>query len=419
MKREKKIANKNLILLLLGRMISDTGTGIQMIIIPLYIIDMGGSAATVGLFSFLSLVPLLIAYPFAGVIGDRLNRKIIMVATDIASAAAILGLTFAAYTDKINLILLLTVQVIVSLLNGLFDPATKAMLPQLVAPEKLTQANSTLASLRTLSGLLSPILGVVLYGKLGIASIFLINGISFLLSGGCSTLIKYKHVKRESVAGVQGYISDLSQGIKFVLDNKIISKLCTFFLLIYAIIQPIFTVVLPLFFKTQLTYSDKQYGYLQMILILGALLGSILVALLFGKEKKVSKPLMIGCGLLMFTMLAFSSLLFPHILYSLGTGTLLYFVFLSGILFLLSVAIMLINVPVQTFIQKHTPDEYMSRMFSIVGMITKGGMPFGGLVYGLVLNYAPVHYVMSSVSILLLLISVTFLSSLLKTSNFL
>ena len=419
MKREKKIANTNLILLLLGRMISDTGTGIQMIIIPLYIIDVGGSAATVGLFSFLSLVPLLIAYPFAGVIGDRLNRKTIMVATDIASAAAILGLTFAAYTDKINLTLLLTVQVIVSLLNGLFDPATKGMLPQLVAPEKLTQANSTLASLRTLSGLLSPILGAILYGKLGIASIFLINGISFLLSGGCSMLIKYKHVKRESAAGAQGYIADLSQGIKFVLDNKLISKLCTFFLLIYAIIQPIFTVVLPLFFKTQLTYSDKQYGYLQIILILGALLGSILVALLFGKEKKVSKPLMIGCGLLMVTMLAFSVLLFPRILYFLGTGTLLYFVFLSAILFLLSVAIMLINVPVQTFIQKHTPDEYMSRMFSIVGMITKGGMPFGGLVYGIMLDKAPVHWVISAVSILLLLISITFLSSLLKTSDFL
>ncbi|MBN7575840.1 MAG: MFS transporter [Clostridium beijerinckii] len=128
---------------------------------------------------------------------------------------------------------------------------------------------------------------------------------------------------------------------------------------------------------------------------------------------------MIGCGLLMVTMLAFSGLLFPHILYFLGTGTLLYFVFLSGILFLLSVAIMLINVPVQTFIQRHTPDEYMSRMFSIVGMITKGGMPFGELVYGIMLDKAPVHWVMSAVSVLLLLISVTFLSSLLKTSDFL
>jgi len=70
-KRDKKAVNTNLILLLLGRMVSDTGTSLQMVIIPLYIIDIGGSAATVGLFSFLALMPTLLVYPLAGVFGDR------------------------------------------------------------------------------------------------------------------------------------------------------------------------------------------------------------------------------------------------------------------------------------------------------------------------------------------------------------
>ena len=69
-KDNKRIINRNLILLLMGRMVSDTGTGIQMVVMPLYIIDAGGSAATVGLFSFLSLVPALLVYPFAGVLGQ-------------------------------------------------------------------------------------------------------------------------------------------------------------------------------------------------------------------------------------------------------------------------------------------------------------------------------------------------------------
>ncbi len=77
--KEKSKINTNLWFLLLGRTISDIGTGIQIVIMPLYIIDTGGSAATVGLFSFLSLMPTLLIYPFAGVLGDRLNRKAIMV----------------------------------------------------------------------------------------------------------------------------------------------------------------------------------------------------------------------------------------------------------------------------------------------------------------------------------------------------
>lgn len=416
-KRDKKALNTNLILLLLGRMVSDTGTSLQMVVIPLYIIDMGGSAATVGLFSFLALMPALLVYPLAGVLGDRLNRKTIMVATDFASAGVILGLALVSGLGKMSLTLLLLVQVIVSLLNGLFDPATKGMLPQLVEQDKLTQANSAVASLRTLSSLLGPVIGAVLYAKLGITVLFFINGISFLLSATSEMLIKYKHSRREAGEGIQGIVADLSEGLKFILDNKVIRKLCVFFLIIYALIQPIFTVVLPLLFRTQLHYSDTQYGYLQMIIILGALLGSILVGLLFGKEKKVIKSLMIGCNMLMGMMLTFSVLLFPFSLSQLGKDTLLYFSLLSGVLCLLSVSIMFIHVPVQALIQRKTPNEYMSRTFSIVGIITKGGIPIGALMYGFILNSIEVHWTIFSATILIMLISVLFLISLSKAHD--
>ena len=96
---------------------------------------------------------------------------------------------------------------------------------------------------------------------------------------------------------------------------------------------------------------------------------------MFDKEKNVIKSLMIGCNLLMGMMLAFSVLLFPSSLSQLGKDTLLYFFLLSGVLCLLSVAIMFIHVPIQALIQRKTPNEYMSRIFTIVGIITKGGIP--------------------------------------------
>ncbi|KGK90117.1 MFS transporter [Clostridium sp. HMP27] len=410
--------NMNFILLMFGRMISDTGSGIQMVVMPLYIIDSGGSSATVGLFSFLSLVPALIIYPFAGVLADRLDRKMITVLTDLGSAAAVMALAFGAHLDKMSLTLLLSMQVAVSLFYGLFDPATKGMLPQLVPQDELTKANSTLATLRILGGLLGPVIGAALYAKVGITAVFFINGISFLMSAGSSLLIKYRHVKREQSIDEKGFAADFSDGIKFILTNKAILKLCVFFLIIYAVIQPIFSVILPLFFRTQLEYSDTQYGYLQMIIILGALLGTILLSLLFGKEKDMTKSLVSGCSLLMFAMLAFSLLLFPHSLFVLGKGSILYFYLLSGTLGLISIAIMFINVPIQTFIQKSTPNEYMSRMFSIVGMITKGGMPLGALVYGIVLNRALVHWTVMTSALLMLIVLVVFLVSVLKKHEF-
>lgn len=137
----------------------------------------------------------------------------------------------------------------------------------MVSQEELTRANSTLASLRTLSGVLSPVIGAALYANLGVAILFFINGISFMLSGICSMLIKYKHIKREFISKEIKFLDDLSEGIRFILSSKAIRRLCTFFLIIYALIQPMFTVVLPLVFRSRLSYSDSQYGYLQMSMI--------------------------------------------------------------------------------------------------------------------------------------------------------
>ncbi|MBE6068190.1 MAG: MFS transporter [Clostridium lundense] len=62
METEKKVINKNFMLYLIGRMVSDIGTSIQMMIMPLYIIDIRGTAATIGLFSFISFLPTLLGY---------------------------------------------------------------------------------------------------------------------------------------------------------------------------------------------------------------------------------------------------------------------------------------------------------------------------------------------------------------------
>ncbi|WP_242825959.1 MFS transporter [Clostridium tunisiense] len=399
---------------MIGRMISDTGTSIQMMIMPLYIIDAGGNATTIGLFSFASLVPALFVYPFAGVLGDRLNRKAIMVITDLASACVILLLAFISYFDRMSLTLLLVGQIIISLLNGLFDPATRGMMPQLVAQEELNVANSKMASLRGLSVLLGPVIGSLMYSEFGITILFFINGFSFLLSGISEMLIRYKHVKSKSVEGISEIVSDLSRGIRFILSNKTIRMACYFLIVIYFLVQPIFAVALPLFFKTRLEYSNAQYGYLQSISILGMILGSTFVGWIFGKESGIVKPLKVGCSLLIVSMLMFSLLMFPYTLSVLGNDTILYFLLLAVVFCLFSAANMFINVPIQSFIQRETPMEYMSRVFSIIGMITRGGMPLGALVYGILLSRVDTHWPVFVSTLLMTLISITFIKSFIK-----
>ena len=98
-----------------------------------------------------------------------------------------------------------------------------------------------------------------------------------------------------------------------------------------------------------------------------------------------------------------------------GNGSRGFFLLLAAVLGLLGAVPMLVHIPVQTYIQAVTPNVYMSRVFSIVGMLTKGGMPLGALIYGLMIERLAVHWTMLLTTLLTLVISAAFLPSLSKT----
>lgn len=410
MKKPTKKVNKNLTLLLTGRVVSDIGSSIQMMIMPLYIIDIGGSAALVGLFSFIYLLPILLIYPFAGVMGDRLNRKKIMVIADFVSAGIVLILAFISSTGQMHIGILFAMQVIVGIMYGFFDPATKGMVPQLVKKEDLAKTNSKIATLRILAGLVAPLIAVTLYTNYGITLLFLINGISFMVSGCSEVLIDYKFNKKAVTKGFTGILKDLKVGAVFIRGNHMILQLSLYFLLVFMFIQPVFGVILPLIFRTKLAYSDTQYGYLQVILLAGALLGSILVGVI-GKDKNLKKLLISGIGIVVVVMFVFSGLTYQGVIKILGNDSIIYFVLFAGVLFLLYTSIMFISVPVQTLIQNVTPEDHMSRVFSIVGMISKGGMPLGALIYGIVLDLIEIHTALFIASIFVLVVSTVFIKA--------
>ncbi|MDF2804157.1 MAG: transporter [Anaerocolumna sp.] len=417
METEKKIINKDFMLYLVGRMVSDTGTSIQMMIMPLYIIDIGGTAATIGLFSFLSFLPTLLIYPFAGVIGDRINRKTIMVVTDFISAVTIILLAMLAYLDMVHIPILLVAQVIVVLMNGMFEPATRGMLPKLIDKKEATRSNAMVSSMRTASIMIGPVIGATLYAKFGIEMVFLINGFSFLLSTISEMLIEYKHKKGKSESGIMGIFQDLLEGLKFIQSSKTIRLLCVFYLMNYMMVQPIFSIILPLQFKTNLIFSDIQYGYIQMIIIFGGLLGSIFVGILFGKDAKLRNSLVWGTGFVSATMIFYVVLIFPRRISFLGWDTLIYFVLLAGVLFLLSISSTFIIVPIQAHIQNETPIQYMSRVFSMIGLLSRGGIPLGALIYGLALERMALHSTMVFATVLTILASIIILVAMLKVQE--
>ena len=393
--------NRNLNLLLAGRFVSDAGTRMQYTILPLYILDLGGTPAAMGTFSLLTMLPLFLLLPFGGVLGDRLNRKKIMINSDLAAGILILGLVIPAHLKLVTLPLLIAVQMLVGVVSAFFESSSGGMIPCIVDSENLTAANSKVATLRTMAGILGPPAGAILYSAMGAELVFLINGTSFLLSAVSETFIRYTHHPKQTKGGLRGIFEDMREGVLFIKGNRRILTLCADFFIIMTLVGPVFIIIMPLMFKNQLNYGDAWYGVLQTFQMAGYLVGAILVGVI-GKKISTERSFKIGSKLLALTLLPFTVIMFPFASAALGNDTVGYFGLYSLTLVILSFSFSFLMIPVQTIIQKATPPQYMSRVFSIVGLISKGGIPLGAFMLGLITSRVSLHWTMAVITAVLI-----------------
>lgn len=172
-----------------------------------------------------------------------------------------------------------------------------------------------------------------------------------------------------------------------------------------------------MFFRSELNYTDTVYGYLQVVLIFGALVGSI-GAGFSSKDGNMKKRFLGGVGVMSLALIGFAVMLLPSIVGWLGNNSFFYLIGFGFMLFIMYTAIMFVSIPLQTTIQKQTTPEYMSRVFSIVGVISKGGMPLGALLYGAVLNKVSIHTTAMIASVIVLLLSMEFLNKIRQMEEF-
>lgn len=272
--------NRDFWLFAVGRFVSQLGWAVQDVALPLYVLDKTHSGSMMTAFILAEMIPALIVMPFAGVVGDRYNRKKLMVWFDIARGILLFGvLAF----NLLELHQLIVVQVIMAVMGTFFGSATSAMFPDLVEPDELERANSITASMNILARLIGPALGGFIYAIGGIRLAILINAVSFFGSGLFEILIKYEWKTRELESFSQ-VVEDLKEGISYLLSNRYLRTLMFFALFMIAFGQPFGAVLMPYSFREVLKFSSYQFGLLESAFMLGALAGNMLVGIKFGRK---------------------------------------------------------------------------------------------------------------------------------------
>jgi MFS family permease len=160
-----------------ARAISFTGGAAAYVALTFTIYERTGSAAWLSATLIATFGVEGLVGPFAGVLGDRFDRRRLMIASDLAGAAVFAAMAFAhAPVFLVGLALLSAV------VEAPFLAASQAAIPNLVGEDDLTWANSLIGVGRNLGITLGPALGGVLLKAFGAPWVFGLNALSFVFS---------------------------------------------------------------------------------------------------------------------------------------------------------------------------------------------------------------------------------------------
>ena len=204
-------------LFLVSQNITLFGSSVVSFAIIWYITLETSSGKWITLFTICSLLPQVLISRWSRVWADRYNRKYLIMLSDSFIALAILALAITFWLGYQRIELLLLVSLIRSFGAGIQTPAVNALFPQIVPMEKLTEVQGINQTLNSILMLLSPAVGGIVLGFLGIAWAFMLDVFTASIAIGVLSFISVEKVHRTDQAKV---FTELRRGVKYTLNNS-------------------------------------------------------------------------------------------------------------------------------------------------------------------------------------------------------
>jgi MFS family permease len=336
------LRNARFLRLWIGQGTSFVGDAISMVALVVLVVELTGSASAVGGALAARLLP-TIASPLAGVLADRLDRRIVLVASDLARAVLVLGLVFARDLATIYVLVFL-----MGLARTVFNPTVRAAFPSVVGGGDLTRANALISGTFSTSIMVGPALGGLLVASIGVDAAFLADAATYLVSAILLSRVPLPRLRRESEEE-EGFVRELRSGFGYLIGARIpLAIVVGAFLTILTINA---TVPAEVFLaKETFGAGDAGYGLLVSLWGGGMVLGSAMMAVLGDR-----------INLVLFYFLS----IFVGAFALVGTGLAPAFVLALGALTVEGAATGIDNVATDTILQKRVPEAFLGRVFSI------------------------------------------------------
>ncbi|HEV2689718.1 MAG TPA: MFS transporter, partial [Bryobacteraceae bacterium] len=369
--------NADFLKLWTGQTISELGSRITRDGLPMTaVLVLGAAPAQMGFMTAVGAACTLIFGLIAGVWVDRMKRRPILIAADLARAAVLLSIPIAALAHRLTMTQLYATVALTGFCTVFFDVAYRSYLPALVGTENLLEGNSKLAMSGAIAEIAGPSLTGVLVQLITAPIAILFDAVSFLFSALSVGLIRKPEPEHEPTVTPPHPI----EGLRFVFHHPILRPIAGFSITLFfffGLIGPLYV----LYALRELHLDAARLGFVIAVGGIGAMIGSTLAPV-------ISRRLGIGRTLFWSTLgTAAGSALIP-----LAHGPLpmaVSFLVVQQLLGDMSLTVLFVNE--LTLRQSVTPPDVLGRVNAAMQLATRGVFPIGALVCGVVTGFVGVR----------------------------
>lgn len=399
------LKNKNFLFLWLGQIISQWGDRLgQMALIAFIYERSPGSSWALAKILSLTILPVFLIGPVAGVYVDRWDRRRTMCISDLLRAGlfVIIPLWFVYFK---SLIPLYAVIFLVFTIGRFFVPAKMAIIPDLVKKEDLLAANSLVNIAALIAALLGLGIGGVLVERWGSRGGFHLDAMSFLFSAVLIFFISTPGLltkkKKDGRLGLEfvetisrSVFTEIKEGLIYLFKLKEAVFTAKLLFVLWSALGSVYVVII-VFVQETLKSSTKYLGILSLFLVAGLILGSLLYGKL-GKKVSLNKTLFFSLALTGLSLISFALVL----KYSAN------FTSAALLSFLLGLVISPIIVIANTLVHQASSEQMRGKVFSSIEIVCHLAFIIFMIISAKLAEYVHQFWILISVGAIIFLFSI-------------
>ncbi len=353
---------------LAGLTISKLGDALYMFALPWIAYDLSGSAVVMGALYATEIIPILLFGALAGVFVDRMDRRKLMIISDLLRGLIVTAIPILALLGMLQVWHLFVVAFSLALISLMFDVATTIAIPEL-AGNDLTRANAAHQLIMQLGSMGGPALAGLVIAAFGGYGAMWINALSFGATL-VAILMLPAFKKVNSGATTSGVFTGMVEGFRWLWGNAVI-KVLSFQAMIGNFGFGMVSAVLMFYLRSVLGLTSEISGLNYSMLGVGGVIGSLAIVPLtrrFRRGQLYPAMLLLGMtGLLIMAMV--------RTWWAPGLG--------FGMVSACNVAWVVLSTSVR---QENIPSDLMGRVLSFTRVLSTAAMPVGATLGGLLVE---------------------------------